>query len=101
MDSQDLRRDAQSRIREVQDRVKEIHADLQKTHRGEDFYLTLVTQVRDPLDLRNETFKPSSIVDIGAPDSEGGAPVVGRIPGAREEGTRMLLLAVSRCQGLT
>ena len=43
---QEVRRETQGQIREVQERVKEIHAELEKTYRGEDKYLTLVTQVR-------------------------------------------------------
>ena len=43
---QEVRRETQGQIREVQERVKEIHAELEKTYRGEDKYLTLVTQAR-------------------------------------------------------
>ncbi len=42
---QEKRREAQLQIREVQEKVKEIHAELEKTYRGEDKYLTLITQV--------------------------------------------------------
>ena len=43
---QDVRREAQLEIREVQEKIKTIHSELEKTHRGEDRYLSLVTQVR-------------------------------------------------------
>ena len=32
-------------INDVQAKIKSLHAELEKTHRGEDRYLTLVTQV--------------------------------------------------------
>ena len=41
---QELRREAQAKITDVQKKIKEIHAELEKTHRGEDRYLVLVTQ---------------------------------------------------------
>ncbi len=41
---QERRRETQTQIREVQEKVKEIHAELEKTYRGEDRYLTLITQ---------------------------------------------------------
>ena len=51
MDIQEVRRETQTEIREVQEKVKEIHAELEKTYRGEDKYLTLVTQVGSLLSL--------------------------------------------------
>ncbi|CAN8018091.1 unnamed protein product [Ixodes persulcatus] len=42
--TQEQRRETQQRILELQQRLKEIHAELDKTHRGEDRYLTLITQ---------------------------------------------------------
>ncbi|CAN7988989.1 unnamed protein product [Ixodes hexagonus] len=42
--TQEQRRDRQHRILGLQQRLKEIHAELDKTHRGEDRYLTLITQ---------------------------------------------------------
>lgn len=44
VETQDLRREAQARIGEIQKKVKDIHMELEKTHRGEDRYLVLVTQ---------------------------------------------------------
>lgn len=44
MTTQEERRKKQQRILELQARLKEIHAELDKTHRGEDRYLTLITQ---------------------------------------------------------
>jgi len=41
---QDKRREAQASIAEVQKRIKDIHLEFEKTHRGEDKYLALVTQ---------------------------------------------------------
>ena len=45
IEAQDSRRDAQNGINEVQARIKALHEELEKTHRGEDRYLTLITQV--------------------------------------------------------
>lgn len=42
--TQDARREKQDSIRDVQARLKEIHTELDKTSRGEDKYLTLLTQ---------------------------------------------------------
>lgn len=42
--TQEQRRGTQQRILGLQQRLKEIHAELDKTHRGEDRYLTLITQ---------------------------------------------------------
>jgi len=44
IETQEARREAQTKIGEVQKRIKEIHLELEKTHRGEDRYLVLVTQ---------------------------------------------------------
>lgn len=44
IDTQDLRREVQLKLADVQKRVKDIHVELEKTHRGEDRYLVLVTQ---------------------------------------------------------
>jgi len=44
IDTQDMRREAQMKIADVQKRIKDIHLELEKTHRGEDRYLVLVTQ---------------------------------------------------------
>lgn len=41
---QELRREKQDEIRDVQTRLKEIHVELDKTSRGEDRYLNLLTQ---------------------------------------------------------
>lgn len=43
--AQDERRETQMEINDVQAKIKSLHAELEKTHRGEDRYLTLVTQV--------------------------------------------------------
>lgn len=42
--TQEQRREKQQRILQLQSQLKEIHAELDKTHRGEDRYLTLITQ---------------------------------------------------------
>ncbi|XP_064473193.1 mitochondrial potassium channel-like [Ornithodoros turicata] len=42
--TQEERRKRQQKLLELQARLKEIHAQLDKTHRGEDRYLTLITQ---------------------------------------------------------
>ncbi|KAH7938401.1 hypothetical protein HPB49_023176 [Dermacentor silvarum] len=42
--TQEQRREKQQRILQLQNQLKEIHAELDKTHRGEDRYLTLITQ---------------------------------------------------------
>jgi len=42
--AQERRREAQGQISDVQEKVKEIHAELEKTYRGEDKYLQLITQ---------------------------------------------------------
>jgi len=44
IDTQEMRREAQVKIADIQKRVKDIHMELEKTHRGEDRYLVLVTQ---------------------------------------------------------
>uniref|UniRef100_T1IJL4 Coiled-coil domain-containing protein 51 n=1 Tax=Strigamia maritima TaxID=126957 RepID=T1IJL4_STRMM len=44
MDTQEARRDRQRQIQEVQQQLKTIHAELDKTSRGEDRYLHLITQ---------------------------------------------------------
>ncbi|XP_023341990.1 uncharacterized protein LOC111711784 isoform X4 [Eurytemora carolleeae] len=44
IEMQEKRRETQGNISEVQKRIKEIHLELEKTHRGEDRYLVLVTQ---------------------------------------------------------
>lgn len=41
---QDVRRSAQHQISQIQKEIKEIHSQLEKTYRGEDKYLQLVTQ---------------------------------------------------------
>ncbi|XP_013785453.1 coiled-coil domain-containing protein 51-like isoform X2 [Limulus polyphemus] len=43
-DTQELRRDRQQQIQHIASRLKQIHAELDKTTRGEDRYLTLITQ---------------------------------------------------------
>lgn len=42
--TQEQRREKQQRILQLQNQLKEIHAELDKTNRGEDRYLTLITQ---------------------------------------------------------
>lgn len=42
--TQEQRREKQQRIMQLQNQLKEIHAELDKTNRGEDRYLTLITQ---------------------------------------------------------
>lgn len=42
--TQEQRREKQQRILQLQGQLKEIHAELDKTNRGEDRYLTLITQ---------------------------------------------------------
>uniref|UniRef100_A0A023GM70 Putative conserved plasma membrane protein n=1 Tax=Amblyomma triste TaxID=251400 RepID=A0A023GM70_AMBTT len=42
--TQEQRREKQQRILQLQSQLKEIHAELDKTHRGEDRYLSLITQ---------------------------------------------------------
>uniref|UniRef100_A0A915KWK4 Coiled-coil domain-containing protein 51 n=1 Tax=Romanomermis culicivorax TaxID=13658 RepID=A0A915KWK4_ROMCU len=42
--TQESRREKQDEIREIQSRLKEIHVELDKTSRGEDRYLNLLTQ---------------------------------------------------------
>lgn len=42
--TQEQRREKQQRILQLQSQLKEIHAELDKTNRGEDRYLTLITQ---------------------------------------------------------
>eukprot|EP00092_Neocalanus_flemingeri_P023471 GFUD01025451.1.p1 GENE.GFUD01025451.1~~GFUD01025451.1.p1 ORF type:complete len:590 (-),score=165.01 GFUD01025451.1:130-1899(-) len=44
IETQEMRREAQIKIADVQKRIKDIHLELEKTHRGEDRYLVLVTQ---------------------------------------------------------
>merc|ERR1712013_224753 len=44
IETQEMRREAQKMISDVQKRLKDIHLELEKTHRGEDRYLVLVTQ---------------------------------------------------------
>merc|ERR1712025_763923 len=44
IETQEMRREAQIKISDVQKRLKDIHLELEKTHRGEDRYLVLVTQ---------------------------------------------------------
>ena len=44
IETQEMRREAQKMISDVQKRIKDIHLELEKTHRGEDRYLVLVTQ---------------------------------------------------------
>jgi len=44
IETQEMRREAQIKISDVQKRIKDIHLELEKTHRGEDRYLVLVTQ---------------------------------------------------------
>lgn len=44
IESQEMRREAQIKIADVQKRIKDMHLELEKTHRGEDRYLVLVTQ---------------------------------------------------------
>jgi len=53
IETQELRREAQKGIAEVQKKVKEIHLELEKTHRGEDRYLVLVTQEHQVLKEEN------------------------------------------------
>ncbi len=36
-------------INDVQAKIKALHGELEKTHRGEDRYLTLITQVMAPI----------------------------------------------------
>ena len=45
IETQEMRREAQKMISDVQKRIKDIHLELEKTHRGEDRYLVLVTQI--------------------------------------------------------
>lgn len=42
--TQEQRREMQQRILELQRQLKDLHGELDKTHRGEDRYLTLITQ---------------------------------------------------------
>jgi len=44
IETQELRRESQSKITDIQKKIKDIHLELEKTHRGEDRYLVLVTQ---------------------------------------------------------
>jgi len=44
METQEARRDRQQQIQQVQQQLKTIHAELDKTSRGEDRYLHLITQ---------------------------------------------------------
>jgi len=44
IEQQELRREVQTKITDIQKKVKDIHLELEKTHRGEDRYLVLVTQ---------------------------------------------------------
>merc|ERR1719481_1849033 len=44
INTQELRRESQSKITDIQKKIKDIHLELEKTHRGEDRYLVLVTQ---------------------------------------------------------
>jgi DNA-binding HxlR family transcriptional regulator len=44
VETQEMRREAQIKISDVQKRLKDIHLELEKTLRGEDRYLVLVTQ---------------------------------------------------------
>lgn len=44
IEMQEKRRESQQNITEVQKRIKDLHLELEKTHRGEDRYLVLVTQ---------------------------------------------------------
>jgi len=46
---QEKRRETQSEIAEIRKRIKDIHLELEKTHRGEDRYLVLVTQEHNVL----------------------------------------------------
>jgi len=44
IETQEMRRELQLKIADIQKRIKDIHLELEKTHRGEDRYLVLVTQ---------------------------------------------------------
>merc|ERR1719481_290318 len=44
INTQELRRESQANLTDIQKKIKDIHLELEKTHRGEDRYLVLVTQ---------------------------------------------------------
>merc|ERR1719348_1721325 len=44
INTQELRRKSQANLTDIQKKIKDIHLELEKTHRGEDRYLVLVTQ---------------------------------------------------------
>jgi hypothetical protein len=46
VETQDQRRDLQMGMTDIQSKLKSIHSELEKTHRGEEKYLILVTEVR-------------------------------------------------------
>jgi len=54
IDTQEIRREAQSKITDVQKKIKDIHLELEKTFRGEDRYLVLVTQEHQVLKEEKE-----------------------------------------------
>merc|ERR1719481_624693 len=60
INTQELRRESQANLTDIQKKIKDIHLELEKTHRGEDRYLVLVTQehqvLKEELNL-TEDFK--------------------------------------------
>ncbi len=47
-------------INDVQAKIKALHGELEKTHRGEDRYLTLITQVMTQIN-HDDVYKALSI----------------------------------------
>ena len=65
---QEKRREAQSEITLLQNRIKEIHSELERTYRGDDKYLSLVTSEHQV--LKEEKLKLAEFTQLEKKERE-------------------------------
>jgi len=65
IDAQNLRRETHAQIADISKRIKDLHGELEKTNRGEDRYLVLVTQEHQVLKEEREMREHASSVEKG------------------------------------
>jgi len=68
IEAQNLRRETHGQIADISKRIKDLHGELEKTNRGEDRYLVLVTQEHQVLKEEREMKEHASAVEKGERD---------------------------------
>ena len=88
VDIQERRREIQMEMSSISSKLKEIHSALEKTYRGEDKYLTLITEVRAQMrrTVASVIYASHNACSAsGAPSPQGGEEPPERVPEHGEE----------------